>query len=495
MVVEASTPSLFDRYLGSLRRLWREVSGRSPGGAIAPDLAPDLAGASAEQLRERMRECLEARGGEVSARARAADLGEAYLTLNRDGRALFLAILARDFDLPRDQLAQAARDYAAATELAERQRLEARLREILTAPRVRLLTQFNGIPQGIKFLVDMRADLLAAVDDDKTLAGLESDMRQLLASWFDVGFLDLKPITWDSPASLLEKLITYEAVHKIQSWTDLRNRLDSDRRVYAFFHPRMPGEPIIFVQVALVRGMAGSIQDLLDERAPSSDPMRADTAIFYSISNAQVGLRGIGFGDFLIKQVVEEVARQFPGVETFATLSPIPGFRRWLDKLDAAELAQLLPPGRFDRLSHALAARGAGDDLRRLIADATWIDDAEIAEALREPLVGLAAHFLIEVKARGRPRDSVARFHLGNGAAIERINWLGDRSAKGLAEAYGLMVNYQYRTADIEHNHEMFAANGTIAASEPVRLALARLAVDEAREHATLGFLRSHLRL
>src|SRR5579862_9047649 len=298
MVVEANQSSLFDRYLGGIRRLWREVSGRRPG-AIAPDLSPDLAGASADQLRERMRECLEARGGEVSARARAADLGEAYLKLTPTGRTLFLTILAHDFDLPRDQLAAAAGAYAAASDLAERQRLEARLREILTAPRVRLLTQFNGIPQGIKFLVDMRADLLAAVDGDKTLAGLESDMRQLLASWFDVGFLDLKPITWDSAASLLEKLMTYEAVHKIQSWTDLRNRLDSDRRVYAFFHPRMPGEPIIFVQVALVRGMAGSIQDLLDESAPPSDPATADTAIFYSISNAQVGLRGIGFGDFL----------------------------------------------------------------------------------------------------------------------------------------------------------------------------------------------------
>src|SRR5258706_12128600 len=301
MVVEA-TPSLFDRYLGSLRRVWREVSGRLPG-AIAPTISPDLRGASAEQLRERMRECLEARGGEVSARARAADLGETYLRLTAAGRKLFLSILAHDFDLPRDQLHGAAQDYFAATTLEARQRVEARLREILTAPRVKLLTQFNAIPQGIKFLVDMRADLLASIGDDAALAGLESDMRQLLTSWFDVGFLDLKPITWDSPASLLEKLIAYEAVHKIQSWADLRNRLDSDRRCCAFFHPRMPGEPVIFIQVALVNGMSGSIQDLLDENAPAADPRKADSAIFYSISNAQVGLRGIGFGNFLIKQV------------------------------------------------------------------------------------------------------------------------------------------------------------------------------------------------
>jgi len=318
-------------------------------------------------------------------------------------------------------------------------------------------------------------------------------MRQLLASWFDVGFLDLKPITWDSPASLLEKLIAYEAVHKIQSWADLRNRLDSDRRCYAFFHPRMPGEPVIFVQVALVNGMAGSIQDLLDENAPANDPRSADTAIFYSISNAQVGLRGIGFGNFLIKQVVDDVARQFPRIATFATLSPVPAFRAWLDKLEAAELAALVPPGRFERLTKLLHARNLGDDLRALTAGDTWIADPDATEALREPLISLAAYFLLEVKRRGRPSDSVARFHLGNGAAVERINWLGDRSAKGLAESCGLMVNYQYRTEDIEHNHEMFAAHGTIAASDAVLAARAQLTERE-RERDKFSLLGGHLR-
>jgi malonyl-CoA decarboxylase len=492
MVVEAPTPSLFDRYLGSLRRMWREVSGRLPG-AIAPTLAPDLGGASAAQLRERMRECLAARGGEVSARARAADLGEAYLRLTDAGRKLFLSILAHDFDLPHEALAAAAQDYAGASDPEARRKLEARLREILTAPRVKLLTQFNGIPQGIKFLVDMRADLLKHVGDDPALAALETDMRQLLTSWFDVGFLDLKPITWDSAASLLEKLIAYEAVHKIQSWADLRNRLDSDRRCYAFFHPRMPGEPVIFVQVALVNGMSGSIQDLLDEGAPANDPRKADAAIFYSISNAQVGLRGIGFGNFLIKQVVDDVARQFPRIETFATLSPIPGFRRWLDRLDADALAQLVAPQRFASLDRALAARGAAD-LRALLAIDGWQADDVLAEAVREPLISLAAHYLLAVKREGRPADAVARFHLGNGAAVERLNWLGDRSAKGLAESAGLMVNYQYRTADIEHNHEAYAAHGTIAASEAVHAALARLSETPA-ESARFSFLGGHLRI
>jgi malonyl-CoA decarboxylase len=491
MAVEAS-PSLLDRSLRSLRRMWREVSGRLPG-AISPTIDRDLLGTSAEQLRAHMRDCLEARGGEVSGRARAADLGVTYLHLTPAGRTLFLSILAHDFDLPRDQLRATAQDYLAADGIEAAQRLEVRLREILTAPRVKLLTQFNGIPEGIKFLVDMRADLLKQSGDDPALGGLESDMRQLLTSWFDVGFLDLKPITWDSPAALLEKLIAYEAVHKIQSWADLRNRLDSDRRCYAFFHPRMPREPVIFVQVALVTGMSASIQDLLDENAPANDPREADTAIFYSISNAQVGLRGIGFGDFLIKQVVDDVARQFPRITTFATLSPIPGFRRWLDKREPAELAELVPAGRFEPLEALLTARGLAD-LRGVLALDGWADDPAIAEALREPLTGLCAHYLLNLDPHSRPRDSVARFHLGNGAAVERLNWLGDRSPKGLAESGGLMVNYQYRLEDIEHNHEAFAAHGTIAASDAVRAALARLQED-VREHPRRSFLGAHLRL
>jgi malonyl-CoA decarboxylase len=491
MVVEAA-PSFLDRSLRSLRRMWREVSGRLPG-AINPTIDSNLQGASAEQLRAHMRDCLEARGGEVSARARAADLGVTYLRLTPAGRSLFLSILAHDFDLPRDQLRAAAQDYLAADGIEAAQRLEARLRETLTAPRVKLLTQFNAIPEGIKFLVDMRADLLKQVGDDAALAGLESDMRQLLTSWFDVGFLDLKPITWDSPAALLEKLIAYEAVHKIQSWADLRNRLDSDRRCYAFFHPRMPGEPVIFIQVALVSGMSGSIQVLLDENAPANDPSKADTAIFYSISNAQVGLRGIGFGNFLIKQVVDDVARQFPRIVTFATLSPIPGFRRWLDKQADPELDALLAPAHFEALGDVLAARGLVN-LRAALAQESWDTDTALVEALREPLVSLCAHYLLEVKQQGRPRDPVARFHLGNGAQVERINYLGDRSAKGLAESAGLMVNYQYHLPDIEHNHEAFAANGTVAASEPVRAALARLTAAP-REPARFSFLGGHLRI
>ena len=223
-------------------------------------------------------------------------------------------------------------EVQAAADPAERATAKAALRRALEPPRLRLLTQFTTIPDGRKFLVDLRGFLLKVRRDDKLLAALDADLRGLLAAWFDIGFLELQRIDWNSPAVLLEKLVGYEAVHEIRSWRDLKNRLDSDRRCYAFFHPRMPGEPLIFVEVALVKGLAGSVQKLLDEKAPVLDPREADTAIFYSISNCQQGLAGISFGNFLIKRVVEELSGELRSLKTFATLSPIPGFRAWLDE-------------------------------------------------------------------------------------------------------------------------------------------------------------------
>ena len=273
-----------------------------------------------------MRACLAGRGGEVSARNRAAKLAETYLELDEAGRKEFLRTLA-SFDSDPDAVATAYAAVQAATDPAERATAKAALRRALEPPRLRLLTQFTTIPDGRKFLVDLRGFLLKMRRDDKLLAALEADLRGLLAAWFDIGFLELQRIDWNSPAALLEKLVGYEAVHEIRSWRDLKNRLDSDRRCYAFFHPRMPGEPLIFVEVALVKGLAGSVQRLLDEKAPVLDPREADTAIFYSISNCQQGLAGISFGNFLIKRVVEELSAEFRNLKTFATLSPIPGFR------------------------------------------------------------------------------------------------------------------------------------------------------------------------
>jgi malonyl-CoA decarboxylase len=289
-----------------------------------------------------------------------------------------------------------------------------------------------------------------------------------LADWFDIGFLELKRITWDSPAALLEKLIAYEAVHEIRGWNDLKNRLEADRRCFAFFHPRMPDEPLIFVEVALVNGMAGNIHALLDESAPLGDPTAADAAIFYSISNCQRGLNGISFGDFLIKRVVDALTAELPRLKTFATLSPIPGFRAWLTK-DRTR-PDLLRPAEAKALA-AVAGNGAAQpDLVQLLDRPGWQDDPVLMPAMRDPLSRLCAQYLLMEKGRGgRAADPVAHFHLTNGARVERLNWLGDTSDKGMQQSVGLMVNYLYRLDHIEANHEAYRGEGRVVASSSIR--------------------------
>src|SRR5436190_12169844 len=331
--------------------------------------------------------------------------------------------------------------------------------------------------QMLSCLVDRGAELIAMGNGDAALRSLADDLRDLLANWFDIGFLELQRITWDAPASLLEKLMAYEAVHEIRGWTDLKNRLEADRRCFAFFHPRMPDEPLIFVEVALVSGIAGNIETLLDETAPMGNPQTADTAIFYSISNRQRGLVGISFGDFLIKRVVDALAAELPRLKTFATLSPLPAFRAWLAA--EAERGPLLLPNEaktVEAVSAGMDAAGADDALLRLLDRPEWVDDLRIAAALREPLLRLAARYLLHARTpSGRALDPVAHFHLSNGARVEQLDWLGDRSPKGLQQSAGLMVNYLYRLGDIEANHEAYRDEGRVAASSTVR-GLARVA-------------------
>jgi malonyl-CoA decarboxylase len=268
----------------------------------------------------------------------------------------------------------------------------------------------------------------------------------LLRSWFNRGFLRLERVDWHTSAIVLEKLIQYEAVHAIGGWRDLRRRLESDRRCFAFFHPQLPDEPIIFIEVALTRGMSAQVHSLLDERAPVSDTLGADCAMFYSITNCQEGLRGISFGNLLIKQVAEDLKREFPNLRRFATLSPIPGFRSWLDDFDVGpEKRQLL-----DRLK-----------------DPAW-HLGDIPDALKALVLRLCAHYLLHAKQGDEPLDPVARFHLGNGASLDRVNWLADTSAHGMSRSAGLMVNYVYWLAELEHNHEQYFKNHTIAASPGV---------------------------
>jgi malonyl-CoA decarboxylase len=311
----------------------------------------------------------------------------------------------------------------------------------------------NMAPGGTGALIAMRSELTAHLHDEPELRLLDADLRHLFASWFNRGFLELRRIDWQSPAAVLEKLIAYEAVHEVKGWDDLRRRLAPDRRCFAFFHPALPGEPLIFVEVALVQGLATAMPPLLaretDEAAARAQAARADTAIFYSISNCQDGLRGISFGNFLIKQVVEELQAEFAQLKRFSTLSPVPGFRRWLMQ----RLAQGGDPGT------AL--------LPELERDGWWHDLAQ-SEKLRPVLMRLCALYLTRQPSPGSRVDPVARFHLGNGARLERINWLGNAARRAIQESFGIMVNYLYDHDSIEDNHEAFVRDGTIVRSPDV---------------------------
>jgi malonyl-CoA decarboxylase len=461
----SETPGFLLRTWESVRGAWRDLSGSDVPYAQKTDLDPK----ESEDLKKRIDACLSGRGGEVSARQRAASLGQIYLNLARAGRKRFLQILATDFGPPRAAVDAAAEAYQQAVDEDERKVAQDQLRRALTAPRLEMLIQFNALPQGVKFLVDMRAEVLDFLAEAPELAPLERDLKGLLRSWFDVGFLEMQSINWQSPAALLEKLIEYEAVHEIRSWQDLHNRLADDRRLYAFFHPSMPMEPLIFVEVALVKGLADNVQILLDEEAPTADPRRQDTAIFYSISNTQSGLRGISLGNFLIKRVVDALRQELPNLKTFSTLSPIPGFKRWLEREIAEGSPHILTADDRKKLMQATGQTIAKGHLPKLIADPSWVDNPDLVAALRDPLTRLCARYLVRSKSGTKPRDPVARFHLSNGAQVERINWMGDTSTKGMAQSSGMMVNYLYKLSDIERNHERFAEEGHVAVGAQVK--------------------------
>ena len=452
--------SRFDRAIRRISSVWRDM-----GSGVAD---------TDQGIAAQMHACLAARGGEISARNRAAKLAETYLTLpDAERRAFLLDLASFDSDPAAIDAAHAALHDASAPQ--DQSMAMAALRRALEPPRVRLLTQFTTIPGGMKFLVDLRATLITLMGHDKRLMALESDLLHLLASWFDVGFLELVRIDWNSPAVLLERLVGYEAVHQIRSWTDLKNRLDSDRRCYALFHHRMPNEPLIFVEVALVRGLSDSVQRLLDLKAPLLDPGEADTAIFYSISNCQKGLAGISFGNFLIKRVVDVLGRDFRTLKQFATLSPIPGFRKWLDPKLADDSPALLSDEESAALRGVMnvtfghEALSGPQALAALLARPRWQRDPALTKVAEPVLTRLAAHYLLIEKRGRRALDSVAHFHLSNGARVERVMMGADVSAKGLRESASLMVNYLYDPAKIEAYHEDYAGEGKCQASTAVR--------------------------
>jgi malonyl-CoA decarboxylase len=402
-------------------------------------------------LAERCRVLL-AHRGDASGLAFAQEILSAYEGFSESDRIAFFKILSTDFAIHPDAVLQAADRYRQQPALET----VTALRKSLDPPFKKLFRRLNAVPGGTKAIVRIREELLTFTSAHPELSWLEADLRQLLIEWFNRGFLVLDRIDWNSPASVLERIIEYEAVHEINGWEDLHNRLRRDRRCFAFFHMTIPGDPLIFLQVALTNGIARSVAPLLAADREVIDPYAADTAVFYSISNCHLGLQGISFGHFLIKQVVEVLRQDLGNIRQFATLSPMPGFRWWVESVPLDDLPA-----------------PTGSDLRivRERPVNTENDDPQVyGLAVQDALMRLAAHYLIEAKRKdAQPLDSVARFHLANGASVDRISWGADVSDAGVGRSWGIMVNYIYEPKDIEKNHETYFQTGEIAISNRVR--------------------------
>jgi malonyl-CoA decarboxylase len=436
--------SFLQELLNSVAEQGRHLLPRSLGGLGREDDINELASA------------LVSSRGEASGVAIAREILQRYRTLSPGDRVAFLKFLARTMQPDAGEVTRAAKAFLDGSSTASIRALQ----RAVESPRLEFFRRLNLAPGGTAELVAMRRDLIAA--DDPSIAPVDNDLRHLLVSWFNRGFLVLRRIDWQTPAAILDKIIAYEAVHEIQGWDDLRRRLDpADRRCFAFFHPSLVDEPLIFVEVALMGDIPESIGAVLRQEAPKNGDAeeKPTTAVFYSISNCQEGLRGISFGNFLIKQVVEDLVKERPSLKTFVTLSPVPSFADWLSSVLADVDSTLLTPAERKRLE--------------VLGDPDWRHSEQISAALKPVLLRLAAYYFLVAKAGdGRPLDPVARFHLGNGARLERINWMGDPSPKGLDEAHGLMVNYRYEIKDIERNHEAYANDGTVAASRQVHALL-----------------------
>ncbi|WP_417784002.1 malonyl-CoA decarboxylase [Terasakiella pusilla] len=443
---------LFHNVLNSIADAGRDILNRRT-------VAANQVTCEAEKTLSQLCRDLLSEKGEALGTALALEVIQRYQGLDQTGRLAFFLMLRDEFEPAQEKLEDAIYTYLNDPTRENRQALE----QSVEAPRQALIRAMNMAPGGTSALLKMREDLQRFLKEDGSLKVVDKDFVHLFSSWFNRGFLRIQEISWETPATVLEKIIEYEAVHAIADWSDLRRRLASDRRCYGFFHPALPGEPLIFVEVALTNELSKAVQPLLDQNK-IGQVTEADTAIFYSISNCQEGLKGISFGNFLIKQVVMELKQELPNIKTFSTLSPIPLFRKWLDtqfedmlgKEDGNEvLARLLKEPAF--------ANSYYDFKQRHIKEAQDLGP-EDEKLLRT----LCALYLKEVKRAQAPYDPVARFHLGNGARLERINWQGDISANGIKQSYGLMVNYLYDLNSIEQNHEAFVNNNEVIISDDV---------------------------
>ena len=379
--------------------------------------------------------------GEASGMALAGEIIAAYKTMEATERPAFFESLLTEFDVDNEAIFAATEHYR---ENPDFENLAAISRSV-EAPRQKLFRRINMVAEGTSTLVIMRSHLLQAQKTNKQLRAVDSDLRHLFISWFNKGFLEMQRISWDTPASVLEKIIQYEAVHAINGWDDLRSRLRGDRSCFAFFHPAMPEDPLVFVEVAFTDELPSAIAPLLEQDRQPIGPNDADTVVFYSISNCHPGLAGVSFGNFLIKQVVEEVRQQHPNIKTFVTLSPVPGFRKWLEGTNAGDLIE---PALLERVKKPV--------------------NTVVPAEVRDALMRLCAHYLLNEKAGNLSRDPVARFHLGNGARLHRLHWAADLTPKGKQQSAGIMVNYLYDLSKIEINHEAYFDQGEIAVSKTV---------------------------
>ena len=399
-----------------------------------------LEGDSAHSLTKLCKALLNHRG-EASGLALAEKVAGAYEHLEAEQKLLFLKSLAADFDVNPVQVLNATDRYRETPSQANLEMIS----HAIEAPRKKLFRRINTAPDGIRMLVKLRGDLLKLLGDNPELLAVDSDLKHLFVYWFNKGFLELRQIDWSSPGYLLEKLIAYEAVHEINGWDDLRGRLRDDRRCFAFFHPAMDDDPVVFVEVALTDAVPSSIAPLISLERDPVPHNRFNTVVFYSISNCHPGLAGISFGNFLIKNVVKILAEEISSLKTFVTLSPIPGFRQWLLETDLEGLV-----------------------------DATLIDKVRqpigkvVETEVRNALMRLCAHYLVKVKRGRLAYDAVARFHLGNGASLHRLHWGADLTANGKKQSAGIMVNYLYEIPKIELNHEAYFDQGRISASKDI---------------------------
>ncbi|MFT2110016.1 malonyl-CoA decarboxylase [Marinomonas sp. 2405UD68-3] len=429
---------LLNKWLNSVADVGREMLSRKDGSRSSKTLEDYCADLMSNK-------------GEALGTALANEVALSYQATDDDAKLRFFHHLLEQYSPNPDAVIEFANAYRDEPNYET----YVALSEAIEAPRQKLFKRMNMATKGTEIIVALRRDFLRLVKHHPELKPIDFDLLHLLKSWFNRGFLTLAEIDWNTPAVILEKLIEYEAVHFMSGWDDLKKRLGPNRRCYAFFHASLPNEPLIFVEVALVNGLANSIHPLIDPDPVSTTVEKPlDTAIFYSISNCQSGLAGISFGNFLIKQVVMELKKELPELSQFATLSPIPTFRRWLSN----ELETKNSP----YLTHNIRS------VLSLLNEAGWSTSQEHCTLLRPVLTKLCAQYLVNAKKSGKPYDPVTRFHLGNGARIERLNWMGDKSTKGLEQSAGLLVNYFYAIDEVEKNHEAFVNKDTIVHSKEI---------------------------